>query len=84
MHQDGRDYDTPIPSARLRPAVTQAFDMLGGDTKVALLEHLRRQGIDLTGKSQYTMGKISDALEQIFAKDATRLIMDIVWHYMKS
>lgn len=79
---DRCDFDMPIPSMQLRLAVSRALDTLGDPVKESLLAHLRSQGIDLDDGSQRTLNQINAALEPIFSKDATALIMEVIWNYL--
>lgn len=82
LPQDRCDFDLPISSSQLRLAVSKAFDTLGQPAKDSLLEHLRSQGIDLDDGSQRTLNQLNAALEPIFSKEATVIIMEMIWNFL--
>jgi hypothetical protein len=44
---------------------------------------LHSEGIDLNDGSQRTLNQLNAALEPIFSKEATSLIMEMIWNYLK-
>jgi hypothetical protein len=84
LPNDRCDFDLPIPSMKLQLAVSGAFETLGQPAKDSLLVHLRSQGIDLDDGSQRTLNQLNAALEPIFSKEATVLIMEVVWNFLRT
>jgi hypothetical protein len=83
LSKDRCNFDLPLPSPQLQHAVSKAFDRLGRDTKDSLIQHLHSEGIDLNDGSQRTLNQLNAALEPIFSKEATSLIMEMIWDYLK-
>jgi hypothetical protein len=79
---DRLDHNAPIPALQLQNAVTKALDTLGPEAREALFTHLHDKGIDLGNGSDYTLGQLGNAMESIFSKEATALIMEMVWNYL--
>jgi hypothetical protein len=82
LSRDRCDFDLPIPSPQLRLAVDKALDTLGQPAKDSLLDHLRSQGINLDDGSQRTLNQLTAALEPIFSKEATVLVMEMIWNFL--
>ena len=77
--KDRCDFNVSIPSSQLQLAVNNAFDYLGKDAKDSLLEHLQFQGINLADGSNYNLNQLVAALQPIFSKEATFLVIEMVW-----
>ena len=82
LSRDRCDFDLPIPSKQLRIAVDKALDTLGQPAKDSLLDHLRSQGVNLDDGSQRTLNQLSAALEPIFSKEATILVIEMIWNFL--
>lgn len=72
----------PIPSTQLQIAVIKTLDTLGQPAKDSLLDHLRAQGISLDDGSQRMLSQLTAALEPIFSKEATILVMEMIWNFL--
>jgi hypothetical protein len=73
----------PFPPSQLRPAVNRAFDTLGPQAKEGFLDHPHKEAVDLERESQCTVNQLAAALDQLFAKDAAVLMMEMVRHFLK-
>ena len=82
LPNDRCDFGMPIPSSRLQLAISRAFDTLRRPAKDSLLVHHRSQGIDLDDGSQRMLNPLNAALEPIFSKEATVLIMEAIWNFL--
>ena len=82
LPNDRCDFDVPLPSMKLRFAVGRAFDTFGQPAKDSLFVNLRSRGINLDDGSQRTLNHLNAALEPIFSKEATVLLMEAIWNFL--
>lgn len=71
---ENSDYDKPLPSKRLREALSEASAVLGRSTQDALFHDLESSGITFRD-SYYTLSQVQDALRKVFGHDGTALLM---------
>jgi len=68
----------PIPSPKLKKALSIATQGLGQSYRQALSDELENHGIVLLGKTSYSLSELGAALEKIFDEDGSNLLMQRV------
>lgn len=61
-------------------ALDTALNTLGKSAKDMIMAHLASQGITPDKKPRYALSEVAAAFELLFCKNATDLIMKLVWN----
>ena len=79
---ENSDYDTPLPSNRVKEALGEASAVLGRSAQDALFHDLEFNGITFKDR-HYTLRQVEDALGKIFGREGTALLMQRVEKALK-
>ncbi len=74
---ENSNYDKPLPSRRIKEALSGAFTVLGRSAQDAMFSDLEFNGITFKDE-QYTLKQVQDALRKIFGHEGTNLLMQRV------
>lgn len=77
-NKNNRDYDKPIPQAKLKEALDKELALLGMSIQELMFEQLSRKGISFGGdsKASYSLRQLESVLEEMFGSDAALLILE--------
>jgi len=81
-----KDYDRPIPQAKLKGALDKELALLGRPIQDMVIEQLMRYGITFANDKQgsYSLKQLQSTFEQLFGVEAAILLIERLDNYLQS